>query len=163
MLKPALLYKEDLLKSFTKYLYTEDYFLYNGYDCGSVLPNIEPKENLYQFAFVDKHNKPIGFLTYRINSLTDTVCDFGLFSFERGNSIIGIDLFKKLNELIAKHHKVEWCVIEGNPVKKHYDKFCKMNNGNILHMHDTIRDLDGQYRDSYLYEIINQKEKRNGN
>lgn len=24
-----------------------------------------------------------------------------------------VDLFKKLNELITKHHKVEWCVIEG--------------------------------------------------
>ena len=62
MIKPALLYKDDLLKSFAEYLYTEDYFLYNGYDCGSVLPNIEPKENLYQFAFIDKHNKTIVFL-----------------------------------------------------------------------------------------------------
>ena len=157
MLKPAILYKNKILELFAKELYTEDYFYYNGYDCGSCLPTIEPREDVYTYACVDKSDNVIGYLTYRIYSLTDTVCDFGLYSFDKGNPILGVDVLRKLKELISKYHKVEWRVIEGNPVKRHYDKFCKKYNGNIIHLHDTSKDLDGRFRDSFIYEIIRDR------
>lgn len=156
MLKPALLYKEELTQLFIEQLYTEDYYFYSGYDCGSELPEIKTDYNLYQYAIIDKSSDMIiGYLSYRINVYTDTAQNFGLFSFDRGNQTIGIDVFDKLKELIRTHHKVEWKVIEGNPVKKHYDRFCKRNNGYIIHKHHTGKDLKGNYVDSYCYEIIN--------
>ena len=137
MLKPAILYKNKILELFAKELYTEDYFYYNGYDCGSCLPTIEPREDVYTYACVDKSDNVIGYLTYRIYSLTDTVCDFGLYSFDKGNPILGVDVLRKLKELISKYHK----------------KY----NGNIIHLHDTSKDLDGRFRDSFIYEIIRDR------
>lgn len=79
---------------------------------------------LYQYAIVDKE-KVIGFLTYRIDIYSNNVYNFGLYSFDKGNYIIGKDLFTKMEELVKKYHRLEWKMIAGNPVKKHYDKFCK--------------------------------------
>ena len=39
MLKPALLYTNEITRKFTEHLYTTDYFYYCGYYCGSSLPN----------------------------------------------------------------------------------------------------------------------------
>jgi len=157
MLKPALLYRDEIIQKFTECLYTVDYYYYSGWNCGSSLPEIKSEENLYQYAFVDKDDNVIGFLTYRIYDYSDTAQEFGLFSFDRGNPIIGIDLFKKLEELVARHHRVEWQVIEGNPVKRHYDKFCKKHSGYIHHYHGTTKSIEGKYVDSYVYEIVNAK------
>lgn len=160
MLRPALLYKEEILRKFTELMYTEDYYFYSGYDCGSELPNLEPKEDTYSYCMVDSNNNVIGFLSYKYSVYTDTVYDFGLISFERGNIIVGIDLFKKMEELLKTNHKIEWRVIDGNPVKKHYDKFCKKHGGFISHLHDTTKDLNGDYVDSYIYEIITKKQEK---
>ena len=100
MLKPALLYTQEITRKFTEHLYTTDYFYYCGYPCGNSLPKIEEKDDLYQYAIVDKNDDIVGFLTYRINDYSDTVHDFGLFSFDKGNPILGYDLFRKLEELI---------------------------------------------------------------
>ena len=157
MLKPAVLYADEITRKFAEYLYTTDLYYFNGWCCGSSLPEIETERDLYQYAFVDNAGNIIGFLTYRVYDYSDTVQDFGLFSFDRGNPIIGIDLFKKLEELVECHHRVEWQVIEGNPVKRHYDKFCKKHGGYIHHYHETVKDIEGKYVDSYVYEIVNIK------
>ena len=64
MLKPALLYAQEITRKFTEHLYTTDYFYYCGYPCGNNLPKIEEKDNLYQFAVVDRNDEVIGFLSY---------------------------------------------------------------------------------------------------
>ena len=160
MLKPALLYTEEITRKFAEHLYTTDYYYYCGYYCGSTLPKIEEKDDLYQYAFVDDNDNVIGFLTYRINDYSDTVQDFGLFSFEKGNLIVARDLFKKLEELVKRHHKVEWYVVGNNPVKRNYDRFCKKHNGYIHHYHETTKDENGNYIDSFFYEIVNTKKKK---
>lgn len=157
MLKPALLYVDVITRKFAELLYTKDYFYYCGYWCGTSLPCIEQKDNLYQYAFVDNNDNVIGFLTYRINVYTDTVQDFGLISFDKGNLTVARDLHKKLEELIKNHHKVEWAVIEGNPAKRSYDRFCKKHGGYIHHHHDTTRDKYGKFLDSFSYEIIKKR------
>ena len=155
MLKPALLYAQEITRKFTEHLYTTDYFYYCGYCCGSSLPKIEEKDDLYQYAIVDSGDNVIGFLTYRISDYSDTVQSFGLFSFDKGNPLLGRDVFQKLEELVKTHHRIEWQVVGSNPVKRHYDKFCKRHNGYIHHWHETIKDECGNYIDSYTYEIIN--------
>ena len=93
MLKPALLYAQEITRKFTEHLYTTDYFYYCGYCCGSSLPKIEENDDLYQFAIVDSDDNVIGFLTYRISDYSDTVQSFGLFSFDKGNPLLGRDVF----------------------------------------------------------------------
>ena len=157
MLAPALLYKEELIRKFTEQLYTQDYFLYNGYPCGTSLPSFSENENTYYYAILNQYKEIIGYFSYQIYPLTDLVCNFGLYSFDKGNPIVGLSVIRKLNELIKSHHRLEWRVISSNPIKRHYDKFCKQHNGYISHLHDCTKDEHGNYHDEYIYEIIRKE------
>lgn len=157
MLVPALLYKEELIRKFTEHLYTQDYFYYNGYPCASSLPTIKEDDQTYHYAILNHSKEIIGYFSYQIYSLTDSVCNFGLYSFDKGNPIVGLSVLHKLEELLKYHHRLEWRVIDGNPVKHHYDKFCKKHNGYISHLHDITKDEQGDYHDEYIYEIIRKE------
>ena len=183
MLKPAYLYKEELEKKFAAVMYDDDYFLYMGYAHGHELPKIEPKDNVYQWAIISKgqksiisqselrpdtnnynhilnreikdtQDKVIGYFAYVYQPEADTVMNFGLYSFDRGNPTIGKDVFTKMKELVEKHRRIEWRVIGGNPVIRHYDKFCYMNGGRRVTLHNVIKDPNGIYRDEHIYEIV---------
>ena len=54
MLKPAILYKEEIQSKMLEYNYTEDMMYYSGY-LGSALPSIEADTNgkLYQYVIVN--------------------------------------------------------------------------------------------------------------
>lgn len=156
MLKPALLYKEEVEKKFAEIMYDDDYFLYTGYAHSHELPNLEPADGVYQWAIINSKNEVIGYLSYRIQPETDTAYNFGLYSFNRGNPIIGRDVFKKMEELVQNHRRVEWRVIGGNPVIKHYDRFCKKYKGNKVKLHSVTKDQSGKYRDEYWYEVLKE-------
>ena len=64
-------------------------------------------------------------------------------------------LLKKMRELVQSHHRVEWRMIGGNPVKRHYDKFCRRYGGNVVKLHEVVKSPSGKYVDEYLYEIVN--------
>lgn len=173
MLKPAMLYKDELEKKFASVMYDDDYFLYMGYAHGHELPKIEPMDNVYLWAIVcetkinidplgvfqelkympTKENV-IGYFAYQIQPETDTVLNFGLYSFDRGNLLIGYDVYHKMQELVKNHRRIEWRVIGGNPVIRHYDKFCYMNNGRKVTLHKVVKDPNGVYRDEHIYEIV---------
>lgn len=154
MLVPAILYKEDIIKEFQKLYYTDDMLFETG--ClEQWCPNISdmPKEGRFDYAITNE-NKLIGYLSYQIDYYTSKAYNFGLMSFDRGNPIIGKDLFEKLKELVSTMHRVEWRMVGGNPVEKHYDKFCKKYNGNKHILKDSIKDKNGKYRDDIIYEIV---------
>ena len=96
MLKPAILYKEEIITSLMENNYTEDMMYYSGY-LGNALPSIEEDTNgkLYQYAIVDDC-KLIGYFAYTVNWYSSCVYNFGLFSFDRNNKIIGLDVYREL-------------------------------------------------------------------
>ena len=139
-----------------KYFYTDDMMFETG--CmDNWTPNIAecPEGSQFQYAIVDNNEKLIGYLAYAVDWYASTAYNFGLFSFDRGNPLVGKEVFKKLEELVSSMHRVEWRMVGGNPVEKHYDKFCEMNNGKKHILKDSIRDKDGNYRDNIIYEIVN--------
>jgi hypothetical protein len=156
MLVPAILYKTEIEKAFAKEVYTKDYFYYSGYPHSHSLPEIVAEDYIYQFAIIDENENLLGYLAYWVDRLGDTVYNFGLYSFCKGNYLIGKELFVKMEELVKKYHRIEWRMISGNPVQKHYDKFCKMHHGNVVVLHDVCKDEDGVYHDEYIYEIVNK-------
>lgn len=156
MLVPAILYKDQIEKEFQKLYYTEDMFYYTG--ClAQWYPNIKdiPGDGEFDYVIVNNADKLIGYLSYRVDYYSSKVYNFGLVSFDRGNPIIGNDLYKKLEELVFHFHRIEWRMIGGNRVEKHYDKFCKLHNGQKHILKDSIRDKNGNYHDDIIYEIIN--------
>jgi len=159
MLQPAILYKDAIEAAFSAQLYTEDFFYYAGYRGATYIPEIKREDFVYQYAIVDptkdKGNELIGYFSYQFDTLNDTARNFGLYSFDRGNKIIGRDIIKKMRELVQSHHRVEWRMIGGNPVKRHYDKFCRRYGGNVVQLHEVVKSPSGKYVDEYLYEIVN--------
>ena len=154
MLKPAILFKDELERKFKEQIYTNDFFLYAGYDGCAYIPEIKMEDFSYQYAIVDGDNV-IGYFSYSLNTCSDTINNFGLYSFDRGNAIIGKDLLRKMKELVKAHHRIEWRMIGGNPIKRHYDRFCKRCGGNIVKLHEVVRTPSGDYVDEYIYEIVN--------
>lgn len=159
MLKPAIIYKDEIERKFNEQLYTQDFFYYTGYDGSTYIPEIRREDFLFQYAIIDaskpSDKKLIGYFSYSLSPFNDTINNFGLYSFDHGNPIIGRDILKKMKELVKAHHRVEWRMIAGNSVKRHYDKFCHRYGGNIVKLQEAVRTPSGEYVDEYIYEIIN--------
>lgn len=161
MLEPAILHKEELDELFKKEIYTEDFFFYSGYGGCHELPVIQPADHQKQYAICEtKGNKKkvIGYVAYRVNPTTRDCYNFGLYSFDKNNILIGIDIKNLMTDLIQKYHRIEWRCVSGNPVQKYYDIFCDRIGGRRLCLHDVIKDEEGNYHDEYIYEVINEKE-----
>ena len=157
MLVPAILFKDKILEEFKKYYYTED-MMYETGGLTNWLPNIqeETESGRFQYAIVDSKQKLLGYLDYHVDWYSSCASRFGLISFDRGNPTIGRDLCSELNKLINdyKLHRIEWRMIGGNPVEKHYDKFCEKYNGTKHVLKDAIKDKFGKYHNDIIYEII---------
>lgn len=158
MLIPAISVKEEIEKKFTEILYSNDYFLYSGFAHDCTPPTIHPEDYRYDYACVEEKDgkrNVIGFFSYFEDVSSNSVQRFGLISFDKGNTLFVKDVFTKIEELYRTHHRIEWRMIGCNPVKRHYDKFCKKYNGNVVVLHDYLKDKEGNYVDEYIYEIIN--------
>lgn len=157
MLVPAILYKEEIQNNFKKYYYTDDMMFETGCMC-NWLPDIPEDDEGYKhsYAIVDKEENLIGYIGYTIDWYSKSAYNFGLFSFDRGNPIIGYAINEVMETLIKKYHmhRIEWRMIGGNPVEKHYDKFCKLYNGRKIELKDVFKDREGNYHNDYIYEII---------
>lgn len=157
MLKPAICYKTELESALREYFYTDDMMFYQG--CiNSYLIEIADKaeDGHYQYAVVDGDSKLIGYIGYRIDYYSSCAYSFGAFSFDRGNPIIGKELFDLLERLVKQYHRVEFRAVSGNPAVKGYDKFLERHK-DVGYKHvfkDEFRDLQGKYHDAYLYEFV---------
>ena len=158
MLVPAILYKEQIKKEFQKYYYTTDMVYETGCMC-NWSPEIAecPNESQFQYAIVDKNEKLIGYLGYSVDWYASKAYNFGLFSFDRGNPLVGRDVFDKLEELIKTLHRVEWRAVGGNPACRGYDSFIERHNGTKHILKDSIKDKNGEYHDDIIYESVSEE------
>lgn len=158
MLRPAILYKEELEQAIKPFYYTEDMFYFNGCTEFSPINIVNNTDNgQYQFAVIDSKYKVIGYIGFYISKYHSCANRVGVFSFDRHSIVMGRDMYRLFNTLIEKLHRVEFTVIEGNPAIKHYDKFFNKYKdiGRRIKMRDVTKDFDGNYRSEYLYEFIN--------
>lgn len=158
MLMPAILRKKEIIYEFRKLQYTDD-LMYEVGCLDNYMPDIadEPDKETYQYAIVDSKDNLVGYIGYSIDWYSSQAHRFGLMSFDRGNPLIGMALFEVMEKLIdeLKLHRISWYMVSGNPVERHYDKFCKKYGGRKIVLKDVFKDRSGRYRDSIIYEIIN--------
>lgn len=154
MLKPAILYKDELECKFMEILYSDDFFLYTGYGHEYHIPEIKVCENLRQYVILNKNCDVIGYFGYRIEPSTNSVYNFGLYSFDKGNLTVPKDLYNELNNIINQYHRIEWRVVCGNPAEKAYDRICNKYGGTKHVLHDSTIDNQQVIRDTAIYEII---------
>lgn len=158
MLIPAIVKKNEILEAFKKCYYTED-MMYETGGLHNWLPNIqeETDSGRFQYAIVNTKKELLGYLDYQIDWYSSCAHNFGLISFNKGNPIIGADLFSELNKMMNEYklHRIEWRMVGGNKVEKSYDRFCKQFNGTKHVLKDVVKDMYGNYHDAIIYEIIN--------
>ena len=170
MLVPAIFYKREIEKQFAWRMYDDDMFYYQGYAHGHEMTEIEPQDNVYQWAIMGYslrscgYTQPIGYFAYRIDPATDNVYNFGLYSFDKGNALIGHDVFKKMEKLIEEHHRVEWRCVGGNKALRGYEIFLKRTAMKspfyMVRTHtmtDVTKDNQGNYHDEHVFEIVNME------
>lgn len=156
MLMPALLYKEEITTELKKHIYESEMLFYscwNGYNIPDFPDEFDGCN--YRYAILD-HDKVIGYFCYVYDLHSKSLSNFGLYSFDRNNPIIGKDILHEIRRIIQEYkpHRMEWRMIGGNPVERHYDTFCKKYHGKKLVLTDAIRDRQGIYHDDVIYEII---------
>lgn len=163
MLKPAICYKEEIEDALKEYFYTDDMMWYVGYVDSSLIHILDKGENgNYQYAVVSEDGEYIiGYIAYSIDLYSSCAYNFGAFSFDRGNPLMGKELYNVIEKLIARFHRVEFRAIGGNPATKGYDRLLKIHSdiGTKHILRDTFRDTNGNYHDEYIYEFINPNNK----
>lgn len=95
---------------------------------------------------------------YNVQPETNTAMNFGLYSFDRGNPLIGHDVFWKMQDLLTIYRRIEWRVVDGNPAMKNYDRFCWKHGGNKVTLHKCMKDCHGIFHDEHIYEIVKENE-----
>ena len=156
MLEPAMLHKEAIINGLKKHIYDDEMSFYSGCN-GYNLPEISNRfdGNDYSYAILDG-GIVIGYFCFTYELYSGCLRDFGLYSFDRGNSVIGKDVLYEIRRIIKEYkpHRMEWRMISGNPVERHYDRFCKRYHGKKLVLTDAFKDRHGKYHDDIIYEII---------
>lgn len=157
ILVPAISRKDEIIENFRRYFYTDD-MMYETGGMYNWLPDIsdKPEDGRFQFAIVNSEDKLLGYLGYTIDWYSSCAHSFGIMSFDRGNPIVGRDLFKELEKMINDYHlhRIEWRMVGGNPVEKSYNRFCAKYGGTKHVLKDSFKDKLGKYHDDIIYEII---------
>lgn len=157
ILKPAALYKTQIEERAKEDYYTQKMFYYNGgIGYYGIYIDAEPENGLYQYAILDdKEETILGVIGFKVNYHAGTATQFGLYSFDDGNFAIGKAVYAIIDKLKdMKIHRIEWRMIGGNPVERHYDSFCKKYNGRKIELYDVAKDIYGNYYNEYIYEVL---------
>lgn len=160
MLKPAICYKEQIENALREYFYTDDMMYYiGGVDSYLLTVNDNGEDGQYQYAVIGKENNLIGYIGYKLDRYSSCAYNFGAFSFDRGNPVMGQELYDLFERLANSLHRVEFRAVSGNPAVKGYDKFLEKHSdiGRKHILKDVFRDASGNYHDNYIYEFINPK------
>ena len=68
------------------------------------------------------------------------------------------DTIEEILDKLKSPHISYFVLSGGNPVEKHYDKFCQKYHGKKFVLTDAIKDRYGKYHDDVIYEIIFEQE-----
>ena len=158
MLKPAICYKTQIENALKEYFYSDEMMYYNG-DTDSYLLHVKDsgENGRYQWAVVDSKDKLIGFIDYTVDRYSSHAYNFGIFSFDKGNPLMGKELYELFEKLVSTLHRVGFRAISGNPAVKGYDKFLERHSdiGKKHVLKDVFKDANGKYHDDYIYEFVN--------
>lgn len=87
----------------------------------------------HQYAIYNA-DRIVGYFSYCCDDIGDSLelFDFGLYSFDRNNPIIGLDVYKEIQRVHREYDGrcyISFWMIKGNPVEKHYDRIIKHFHG----------------------------------
>lgn len=159
MLKPAILYEEELKKKYNSVAFEEKYKYYNSQSYFDFIgPLATDTFNYIQMVSVEEDDI-IGFLTARIDRGDDAVSSISAINFYDVNTTFSRDFHNFLDQLFTKFNfrKISFGVVVGNPAEVMYDKYIKKYNGRIVGVkEDDVRLFDNKLYDYKMYEIFRE-------
>lgn len=159
MLRPAVLFKDQIQKAIPDLFYTDDIYWYSQCDVAEMIFDAEKSDvgfTKYQYAIVSKdESEVIGYIAFSYMWHERIVRNFGFIAFKRNRPETAAAV-KEVEKIIKdlKPHKVQFRMIGGNPVERHYDFIMKKYHGEKFVLKDDLRDKYGKYHDDIIYEIF---------
>ena len=171
MLVPAITYKEEIEQQFKIIQYTDKYLWYTGsidnYD-------IEVKTEGDKFAFAIVHSgQAIGYISFRVDWYCSMAYNFGFIKFlphyfdntkleYRNSTPLMVSAIREVMRMIESFnlHRIDFRCVSGNPAAKKYYKIVERQTDyryRITSFFDNIRDKQGNYHDTIVYELIRRE------
>lgn len=155
MLKPAILYADELLRKMKRTWYDPKYFPY--YSEEMYLPEFGEPKGRRDFVSVDKNDNVIGYFSYQIDRRISGAYNFGIISFDMGNLTFVRDIQQGVDEIFTKYHlnRMDWMCYASNPALRGYRKFVNRYGGReVGKLTQASITADGVLQDVYLFEIM---------
>ena len=156
MLEPATENIVELEYEFFRNMYSCDNFWCLS-TTGSRIISFDDEPGVYKYAVMDTIygvKSCIGYFSFSADPATRSVNEVTMISFFKGRLSFVRDVYNKLMELMRDYDRIEFSVICGNPVERHYDRFIKKFNGQKFVLHNCEIDDHGRLYDTAIYEIL---------
>lgn len=156
MLKPALLYADELKKLYQENMYdlrNQYYFGWYG------TKELELSDNNYdrrEFVSVNEDDNIVGFISYNIDYNRKVADNFGIMSFTQ-SLIFPKDLLQVIDDIFYKYHleKISWRCYKENPALRGYRNFIKRHGGRQTgYYREEAILMDGKMHDGVSFEIL---------
>lgn len=183
MLVPASTYKETIEHEFKKIQYSNKYLWYTGsidnYDL-----EVKTEEDKFAFAIIEPMNEElVGYVSFRVDWYCSMAYNFSLIKFKdvyiKGKQLadgswerikistrIMCMAIREVIRMIESFnlHRIDFRCVSGNPAEEKYDKIVdKIVDKGVYDCYvpvfkDNIRDKQGNYHDTLVYELIRIEE-----
>lgn len=131
MIKPAILFEEQLRLKMAETWYDPDYMYY--YDTTPGIPDIADKpDNQYQFVSVDENGEVLGYFSYWVYEPSKRAMNFGLIAFRKKSRIFMRDAIQMFKDMFEKFgvESAEWrCYANNIEALKLYRRIIKEYGG----------------------------------
>lgn len=181
MLVPAIQYKLEIEKEFQKIQYTDKYLWYTGsidnYD-------LEVKTEGDKFAFAIVYQEElVGYISFRVDWYCSMAYNFSLIKFKsevkdkedvdnqgcpvivNTSRIMFIAIWEVIRMIESFNlHRIDFRCVDSNPARIHYSRISRKireqgkYDFNLIVFTDNIRDRQGNYHDTIVYELIRREE-----
>lgn len=157
MIKPAILYKDELYKQMANTWFDPAYMYY--YDTTPGLPDIPDKpDNQYQFVSIGSKGQVLGYFSYWVYEPSKRAMNFGLISFDKGNAIFMRDAIQMFKDMFEKFgvQSAEWrCYANNKEALSLYRRIIKDYGGREV---GTLRrngaPQNRELCDTVIFEIL---------
>ena len=159
MIKPAILYKDQLIKKIAETWYDPEYMYY--YDTTPGIPDIPDKpDNQYQFVSINEKGDVIGFFSYWVYEPSKRAMNFGLLSFQKHNLTFIKDALQMFTDMFVKFgiNSAEWrCYEKNKEAVSLYDNLIKKYGGvRAGYLRQNGVPQNRKFSDTIVYEVLKE-------
>lgn len=166
MLVPAITYKETIEQEFKKIQYSDKYLWYTGsidnYDI-----EVKTEGDKFAFAIITYiHSREVlaGYVSFRVDWYCSMAYNFSLIKFLDASMVMARAIREVMRMVESFNlHRIDFRCVSGNPAEFSYWRIMKLveKSGkwhwNEIKFTDNIRDKQGNYHDTIVYELIRRQ------